>query len=374
MDAGGRQIVSIHAKITYLIAPDGTCRRADVQEPLLMPSLDPDAELIRETDVTPIKTGTDLIVLASAHAPSPGTREMAVRIGVNEARWDFAVMGDRRCIYRGPGSIELGRPEPFERMPLRYERAYGGVDENEPDPPIQHVLDAFKLPPGVYPRNPVGRGYVVRESPAIDGLPLPNIEHPHQRLSASTLIARGPEGWWRQPLPWSCDWFDKTWYPRVTYFGGLPAHLPDDDRDVAEVRLGLVPPRQNARHARLRMADALDARFTNAASPALVLPFLRGDEALLFDGVTPQGRLTVRLPDPPPRLFVRFQGRAQEVRPVLHRVLVSTEDMAAYVVWHGAWPTPRPLPARYPRAGDDARMELEGVDVFADGQRVAPLV
>jgi hypothetical protein len=339
-----------------------------------MPSLDPDAPPIRETDVTPIKTGTDLIVLATAHAPSAGTREMAVRIAAGDARWDYAVTGDRRCIHRGPGSIEFARPEPFTEMPLRYERAYGGVDENEPDPPIQHVLDAFKLHPGVYPRNPVGRGYAVRDTPAIDGMPLPNIEHPHQRLTPSTLVARGPQGWWRQPLPWSCDWFDKTWYPRVTYFGGLPDHLPDDDRDVAEVRLGLVPPRQNTRHARLRMADALDARFANAASPALVLPFLRGDEALSFDGVSPRGRLVVRLPEPPPRMFVRFERRAHEVRPIMNRWLISTEDMAAYVVWHGAWPTPRPLPERFPRAGDDAGMELAGVEAFADGHHVPPLV
>ncbi len=372
-DASGRQMVSIHSKVTYRLGRGGACRIADEQQPLLVPSSEPD-NAIRETDVTPIKTGTDLVVLATAYAPRAGTREMSVRIGVAGAFWEYAVIGDRRCSYHGPGAIEFSAPESFEEMPLRYERAYGGVDDAVPDPPIEVVTDALKLHPGIYPRNHVGRGYVVHETPAIDGLFLPNIEHPRQRLTPATLVTRGPQNWWRQPTPWSCDWFDKAWYPRITYFGLLPDHLPDDDRNLAEVRLGLVAPGQNKRHSRLRLEDAIDARFANAASPGLVLPFLRGDETLSFEGVSREGPISFRLPGPGPKMFVRFEGRAHEVRAVPHRILVSTEEMAAYVVWHGAWPTPRSLPDRFPRAGDDASMELEGVEAFSDGKRVPPLV
>jgi hypothetical protein len=375
-DAAGRQIVSVHSKVTYRISPSGACRRADAQEPLLLPDAGEDsgAEPPRETDVTPVKTGTDFILLASAIAPRAGTREMLVRLGIARASWEYAVSGDRRCIYRGPNDVAFSEPEPFDTIPLRYERAYGGVDESVEDPPIKVVLDAFRMPAGVYPRNPVGRGYVVQDGPAIDGRPLPNVEHPRQRLTPGTLVARGAQNWWRQPIPWSCDWFDKTWYPRVTYFGALPEHLPDDDRQVAEVRMGLVEPRQNARHARLALENAIDSRFADAASPALVLPFLRGDETISLEGVSPHGPLVIRLPAERPRMIVRFEGRAHELTPVPHRILLSTEEWGMYIVWQGGWPTPRDLPDRLPREGDDPRMELEGVEAFCDGKRVQPLL
>jgi len=45
-----------------------------------------------------------------------------------------------------------------------------------------------------------------------------------------------------------------------------------------------------------------------------------------------------------------------------------------YVVWHGAWPTPRELPERLPEPGEDASMELEGIEVVVDRRAVAPLV
>ncbi|HKQ70798.1 MAG TPA: DUF2169 domain-containing protein [Polyangiaceae bacterium] len=374
LDAQGRQIVSVHCKRTYRISPQGMCSIADEQQPLLGLENDP-PEPPRETDVTPVKTGTDLIFIASAHPPSLGARSMSVRFGVNGAEWDYAVTGDRLCSYHGPGSISFSGPAPLDIMPLRYEHAYGGLDEHVSEPLPNHVVDFFKMRPGEYPRNPVGRGYVVYENAAaIEGLALPNIEHPRHRLTPQNLVVGGPQNWWRQPIPWSCDWFDKGWYPRVTYFGGLPEHLPDDDSMVAEVAMGLVAPRQNARHAAMRLADALDSRFTNAASPSLVLPFLRGDERVLLEGVTPHGRLVVTLPGQPPAMFVRFEGRAYELRPTVHRVLISTEQMGLYIVWHGAFPTPRQLPDRLPRQGDDPRMELEGIEVFCDGKLTPPLV
>ena len=48
--------------------------------------------------------------------------------------------------------------------------------------------------------------------------------------------------------------------------------------------------------------------------------------------------------------------------------------MAAYLVWRGAWPTPRALPDRLPAEGEAVSMELEGVEAFCDGELVAPLV
>ena len=131
LDDRGRQVVSLHAKLTYKISPNGACRRHEVQQPLLIPGAD-DPEPLRETDVTPIKTATDFILLASAVAPRSQTRGIAVSLHIQGARSDYAVIGDRRCSYTGPGTLAFSEPEPFEAIPLRYERAYGGVDEAIP--------------------------------------------------------------------------------------------------------------------------------------------------------------------------------------------------------------------------------------------------
>jgi hypothetical protein len=185
------------------------------------------------------------------------------------------------------------------------------------------------------------------------------------------LVAGEPGLWWRQPLPWSCDWFRQSWYPRSSFFGGGPHDLPVDDGDMAEVRLGWVQAGQRARAERMTLETAVDARFFDAAPPALVLPFLRPDERIELTGVTRDGRLVVELPGERPRMDVRFEETTYEVVPVPNRVVLSVEDERLSVVWHGAWATPRELPDRFPEEGDAECLELEGVEAFVDGALVA---
>ena len=91
--------------------------------------------------------------------------------------------------------------------------------------------------------------------------------------------------------------------------------------------------------------------------------------------MTPDGRIVVRLPAADrPQMSLRFEGRTHEIGPVLNRVVISLDEMKAYTVWHGAWLTPRSLPERFPREGEDARMELEGIEAFVGGHPVEPLV
>jgi hypothetical protein len=70
---------------------------------------------------------------------------------------------------------------------------------------------------------------------------------------------------------------------------------------------------------------------------------------------------------------VRFEGRTHEVLPFPNRVVLSTEEMGLYIVWHGSWRTPRDLPDRLPRLGDSAGMEMEGIEVFVDDRLIPPL-
>jgi Uncharacterized protein conserved in bacteria (DUF2169) len=228
-----------------------------------------------ETDIIPFKQRTDLILMTKAWGRGQRSIEACIRVGALDVR--YRVQGERRVIYRGRGSWAFSEPEPFESIEMRYENAYGGFDTTLADPPIRHLIDLLDVHPGEYPRNPIGKGYVVRENPErLDGLLLPNLEHPAHRLTPNNLIVGAPEFWWRQPLPWSCNWFPKHCYPRVVHYRGIPAGLPDNDADVPEVRLGWLEPGHARRVREARHSDPLDGRFADAASPALITPLLRG--------------------------------------------------------------------------------------------------
>ena len=371
-DDHGRQIVSVHVKRTYTLRPDGVCVPSELQMPLLMRPLPaPEGqEPFYETDIVPFKRATDLIVMATAHGRGRRRLEAGIRIG--PLQLTYRISGTRRCIYRGRGSIAFSEPEPIEELPIRYESAYGGVDESVPYPEIRHLEDLMRFHPGVYPRNPVGKGYVVFDNrDAIDGRELPNIEHPQQLVTPDRLVTGGPDRWWRQPLPWSTDWFDKSWYPRIVHFGGIPDGLPPDDRVLPEVQLGWLDP-NHSKHIRT-LEDPPDSRLADAASPSLVLPFLQGNEAVELTEMTPDGRIVVRLPNEVPRIRLRHGGRVDDLRPIPHRILISTDEMGVYVVWHAGWLTPHPLPRRFPRAGDPPTLGLEGIDVIVDERKIEPL-
>jgi len=369
-DAAGRAIVSVHAKITYDLLPSGRCVLAERQSPFLNfgGGDELDENMPTEMDVIPHKAATDLIVMASAHAPrGRPTSRMTAAIQCGSMRRRFLVHGERRCIYRGRGSIAFSEPAPFETVPLRYELAYGGCDPHVPVPRPKTVLDAVAPHPGIYPRNPAGRGYVVKETPAlIQDLLLPQVEDPSHPLTPERLVTGAPERWWRQPLPWSCDWFDLGWYPRSTYVGGLPEFLPDDDGQVEEVRRGFVQGDQNARFRKSELPDLFDPRFMDAASPGMVLPFMKGDEPILLKGMTPRREFVVLLPGQRPRMQVRFEGKMIDIIPVPNRILISTEEMGVYIVWHGAYAPSRPIP-------DDLSPDAEvKIEAFVDGRPVPP--
>ena len=89
-------------------------------------------------------------------------RELEVGFRVGPVQKVLRVIGDRSGARWAPSS-----PQPFEKMPLVYERAFGGVDPQVEEP--ERDWDW---------RNPVGTGFAVSRGNA-DGLALPNIEYPN---------------------------------------------------------------------------------------------------------------------------------------------------------------------------------------------------
>ena len=66
---------------------------------------------------------------------------------IEKAVKKLRVYGDRRFSPALKG-VALSDPEPFVKIPIRYERAFGGTDKSQPDRKRHRVIRS----------NPVGRG------------------------------------------------------------------------------------------------------------------------------------------------------------------------------------------------------------------------
>ncbi len=167
LDPTRQQIVSVLVKRTYDLGTNGQCCLAEEQLPL-------DTRHLRkpggpawaaEPDVVPYKVATDFLVFGKAYAPGGHCTQMDVSVQMEKRGKTIRVFGDRKCSHRGNGSPSFSKPEPFESMPLDYNKAYGGVDftVSFPTKPTTfgELLSRLGQHPGAYPRNRQGKGYVV---------------------------------------------------------------------------------------------------------------------------------------------------------------------------------------------------------------------
>jgi hypothetical protein len=134
----------------------------------------------------------EVMLLGHAYAErGQSARELEVSLSVGKEHRALWVSGDRTWVRRFGRSPVFTAPLPFERMPLTYERAFGGTATVE--------LDAASKLDVSHPLNPRGRGFDA--SAFLDGLEawlgaprgyprltddsraLPNVEHPEARIT-----------------------------------------------------------------------------------------------------------------------------------------------------------------------------------------------
>src|SRR5271157_606336 len=177
-DKDGRDVWVVAVKGTFLIKPDGTTVLADKQEPVEQSPVhfgDPlTSSLKYECDLDYTKPTTDVLLHGHAYAPK-GKPTTQVEVAMKLASIDKAlrVTGDRSW-QEGVLGLRLSEPEPFLKMPLLYERSFGGTDLRSDHPKRR----------GWEPRNPVGTGYDAGSGPS-PGQMAPNIE------AASSSLIRG---------------------------------------------------------------------------------------------------------------------------------------------------------------------------------------
>src|SRR5262249_29045912 len=138
LEPSGRELLVIVIKRTFVLPKRSEkVRLADEQLPLIMADTftgEPGfGAPIYEADFAPRKHYCDVLLVGSAHAPAD-TQVRRVRVGliVGPMKKAFDVVGNR--VWQvGISSITASAPEYFNRMPISYEVAFGGVDRHSED-------------------------------------------------------------------------------------------------------------------------------------------------------------------------------------------------------------------------------------------------
>jgi len=313
-------------------------------EPLFHDLRDEDLEprIVAGTDFWDHKEHTDFVVLGTAFAPGgvPVTQqEVSVRVGDVEKR--LAVFGKRTITWGDDGAPHIDPTEPFTEMPLTAENAYGGIDwrvtlpeaEME-DPLMATMLEADH--PGLYPRNPFGKGYLV-EPGEVPEMEAPNLEDPDDLLTPERLIVKDPRDWYKQPLPWHLDWVHPVCFPRNVHFaGGMDAWFEGpEDEGMPEVARGFLMPNYRQVMEARSLEQGPHPRFYQEASHGMVLPSLQGGEPVQLTGMHPEQEvLRCSLPRPP-ELRITIEGDEQAVQPRLHHVVCFPDQKKVTMVWGG---------------------------------------
>lgn len=298
-DKNGAEVWLVAVKGTFDILPDGSTVLSEEQEKVALASEfagDPQcSSLLFDTDLPHKKLGTDVLVRGHVYAPTgnPATR-VSAGISVGPINKILQVTGDR-IWQSSTGTVSASDPEPFDKIPIAYERAYGGMDLTSEDP-MKHDWDK---------RNPAGCGFALKERNLL-GKPVPNFE------DRNALINRAP----RKTAPVGFGPIAGHWLPRVNLAGTYDEHWEKTRQPL--------------------LAEDFDERYYQCAPVDQQVPgYLKGGEDVNLVNLSQNGRITFRLP----RLSLGFtthfdDGTTQEHRGVLHTVTLMPDFPKFTMVWH----------------------------------------
>jgi hypothetical protein len=314
-------------KVTYDVSgPPTQIDAVPLTTDVLHPNNEPKLEL--GCDFWLDKRFTDVVILGSAHASAP-TSETQISAAVGDIERRVAVVG-RRVAHRRGERLIFAAPVPFTEMPVTWDRAFGGIDARVPltDRPADDPLATLHDHPGLYPRNPFGKGYVVIEPRRDEEIELPNLEDPDDRLTPERLIVGDPRRWWVQPIPATFHYAPHGVFTRYVYLGGDAWFSPPDDERLAEVRSGILPAA-----FRELFPPGIDAGFYQEAAPGLVLAEPPSDTPILVRGMHPEGKVVrARLPAPP-EIEIDLDGRRQIGAARLSKIVVIPAQQKLVLTW-----------------------------------------
>jgi hypothetical protein len=288
-DREGAETWIVAVRATFLINDDGEISvAAEQQDVCLAPKYfgEPGmTSLLYDMDLVRTKPGTDIFLHANAYAPD-GDAVPFVDVGftVGAVSKELRVFGDRTW-RRAGRTLVPGEPEPFLKLPIRYERSWGGP------------MPETNLP---YPFNPVGVGASAAKDSSV-----PNVEHPDNPIGSSDHGGL-PAGF--GPIP-------VNWHPRATFAGSY-------DETWKKERQPLVP------------KDFQDEYFSCAPADQRANGFLKGGEEVMLRNLSRDGLMRFRLPRINLGFSTRIDGGIQHHRALLHTVIIEPEQRKLILVWH----------------------------------------
>jgi len=299
LDKDGGEIWVVCVKATFDIK-NGRPILAEKQEPVCLADEyhgEPGRSSMKyENELVFNKPGTDIVL--NGHAYAPGGRplkELTVSLKLDRMQKTIRVYGDR--VWSGSViGLSISDPKPFTKMPIVYERAFGGRDLNDQNPKNHGAEDW----------NPVGVGFGMSKD-FLKGKPLPNCEDPKDEI----------QSWKSRTRPAGFGLICKHWMPRRQYAGTC-------DQRWMEERLPLYP-------------EDFDFRFFLGAHPDLIaVPHLRGGEQVELQHLTPEGRLAFSLP----KITLGFQTLLAEKwvhhRATLGSVIIEPDQPRVMLIWQSS--------------------------------------
>jgi hypothetical protein len=304
-EPSGREVIVVVVKGTFDLPGRGEpVRLSPEQVPLVMSDVffgEPGRSAPRfEADFALRKHRCDVLFNGSAYAPDGRpTTHTRVELGVGSRKKTFNVVGDRVWEVRA-AAIGASEPRRFVKMPISYDRAFGGTDDKAEDP-SQHAAFA---------RNPSGRGFhrdLRRQF--VDGSSLPNTE---QEGTPVTWV----DG---DYAPMSLGPIGRHWEPRYRYAGTY-------DQNWVDEIFPFLPP-------------DFDDRYYQAAPADQQVPHLGGGEEVTLTNLTPEGRTHFVVPhfDAPIHFFPR-RGEREDGSLVLDTIIIEPDEARFTLTWRANRP------------------------------------
>ncbi len=288
-------------KLTFSITASGECVPAKTQLPIIVapvpyetvktPLVSPPSW---DSDLMAFKAGTDVVVQGHAYSYGRAAQTIDAELALPNVSRIVRVHGDRRLDW-GMGRPVFTPAEPFELMPLRYDRAYGGCDQFNLGKVTDLLMrELIKTQPALqldssseshYPRNPAGRGFLIEMNrQSSENMLLPNLEFPFDPVTPERLAVGSTDNWMSAPLPATFDWIDPSWFPRIAYLGLTPEHIVPVD-GVQEIARGWAAP--GLLKLKSVMRGGWHPTFQHGASPGLVLRRLQPGTQMLLRNMFP---------------------------------------------------------------------------------------
>lgn len=304
MDKAGHDYIVVVVKGTFDLpdTPGGLVRKSVEQVPLVFADTQTGepgySATLWETDFAFRKPRCDVIANGCAYAPG-GRPAERVPVGIKIGSWSklFEVVGHREWRAIGP-VFTATAPQPFLKLPISYDVAWGGVDKLDPEDKM----------PGVYAANPVGTGWSrTRNQHLIPGLRLPNTQKVGEEV-------RSPFG---DYTPMSLGPMGRGWPGRIELGGTY------DDNWTKNI-FPFLPP-------------DFDERYFQMAPPDQQIDHPRGGEEVQLVNLTPEGRVSFRLP-PAGLEMTLFKHGAKSFEGVLYpdTMLFDPENRRYQLVWRVA--------------------------------------